>query len=279
MLKDTKSVSIDHRTAIGGISKFVIIAGPCVIENIDMLHKTCSFLKNATENAGFSYVFKTSYDKANRTSPGAYRGPGLKKGLEMIAEIKKTYKVPVLVDVHEESQIPAAAEVADILQIPAFLCRQTDFITAVARPGRVVNVKKGQFVAPGDIKYITEKIKETGNDNIILTERGFSFGYNNLVFDPRALFLMRKTGYPVVFDATHSVQMPSATGGTSGGVRELVLPYARSAYAMGIDGLFLEVHEDPDRALCDGPNMLDFKLFSELLEEIKTLGDKIYQRI
>jgi len=279
MLKDTKTVNIDHKTAIGGNSKFVIIAGPCVIENIDMLHKTCSFLKNATEKAGFSYVFKTSYDKANRTSPGAYRGPGLKKGLEMISEIKNTYKVPVLVDVHEESQILPAAEIADILQIPAFLCRQTDFITAVARPGRVVNVKKGQFVAPGDIKYITDKIKETGNDNMILTERGFSFGYNNLVFDPRALFLMRKTGYPVVFDATHSVQMPSATGGTSGGVRELVLPYARSAYAMGIDGLFLEVHEDPDRALCDGPNMLDFKLFTELLEQIKTLGDKIYQHI
>lgn len=279
MLKDTRKINIAGDVFIGGDSRLCIIAGPCVIENIDMLHTACSFLKSETEKAGFSYVFKTSYDKANRTSLKGYRGPGLEKGLEMIAEIKKTHAVPVLVDVHEVSQIEPAAEVADILQVPAFLCRQTDFIAAVARSGKCVNIKKGQFVAPGDARYMAEKALTAGNDRIILTERGYSFGYNNLVFDPRSLYLMRKTGFPVVFDATHCVQMPSATDGTSGGVRELVLPYARSAYAMGVDGLFLEAHQNPDRALCDGPNMLDFTLFTELMRQLNELGTGIYNRI
>ncbi len=279
MLKDSKKININSDVSIGGDSKLCIIAGPCVIENIDMLHRTCSFLKSAVENAGFSYVFKTSYDKANRTSPDAYRGPGLEKGLAMIAEIKKTYSVPVLVDVHETDQIKPAAKVADILQVPAFLCRQTDFIASVARCAHCVNIKKGQFVAPADASYMAKKAIAAGNENIILTERGFSFGYNNLVFDPRALYLMRKAGFPVVFDATHSVQTPSAAGGATGGVRELVIPYARSAYAMGIDGLFLEVHENPDKALCDGPNMIDFDMFSELMVQLKSIGADIYGRI
>jgi len=279
LLKDTKKINIAGENFIGGDSKFCVIAGPCVIENIDMLHKTCSFLKGETAKRGFSYVFKTSYDKANRTSLKGYRGPGLKDGLKMIDEIKRTYQVPVLVDVHESSHVAPAAEVADILQIPAFLCRQTDFIRDVASSGKCVNIKKGQFVAPGDVRYIADKVLDAGNSRIILTERGFAFGYNNLVFDPRALYIMRKTGFPVVFDATHCVQMPSASSGTSGGVRELVLPYARSAYAMGIDGLFLEVHENPDAALCDGPNMLDFKLFCSLMDQLGDLGAAIYEKI
>lgn len=279
MLKDTRKIKINENIAIGGEAKLLIIAGPCVIENIDMLHKTCSFLKAETEKKGFSYVFKTSYDKANRTSKGSYRGPGLTSGLKMIEEIKRTYKVPVLIDVHERDQVAKVAAIADIIQIPAFLCRQTDFITEAAQSGKCVNIKKGQFVAPADVKFIADKAAETGNDKIILTERGFCFGYNNLVFDPRSLYFMRKSGYPVVFDATHSVQMPSASGGTSGGLRELVIPYSRSAYAMGIDGLFLEVHEEPDKAPCDGPNMLDFKLFAELLLELESIGKDIYSRI
>jgi len=279
LLKDTKKVNISGGDFIGGDSKLCVIAGPCVIENIDMLHKTCLFLKTQTAKAGFSYVFKTSFDKANRTSLKGYRGPGIKDGLAMISEIKKTYSVPVLVDVHDASQIEAAAEIADILQIPAFLCRQTDFIAAVARSGRCVNIKKGQFVAPADARYITDKVIEAGNERIVLTERGFAFGYNNLVFDPRSLYIMRKIGFPIVFDATHSVQMPSASGGASGGVRELVLPYARSAYAMGVDGLFLEVHENPDKALCDGPNMIDFNMFDELMGQLKDIGSSIYGRI
>lgn len=278
MLGNTKTININDRVKIGGREKLCIIAGPCVIENMDMLHTTCSFLKSETEKAGFNYVFKTSYDKANRTSLDGYRGPGLEKGIKMIEEIKKTYHVPVLVDVHTEEQIEPLAAVADMIQIPAFLCRQTDFVQAVARSNRVINVKKGQFVAPGDVKYIAEKIIDAGNENITLTERGFAFGYNNMVFDPRALFIMRKTGFPIIFDATHSVQLPSS-GGSSGGVRDLVLPYARSAYAMGIDGLFLEVHENPDRALCDGPNMLDFKLFKKLLAEINMMGTAFYEHI
>ncbi|MEZ7891064.1 MAG: 3-deoxy-8-phosphooctulonate synthase [Candidatus Wallbacteria bacterium] len=278
MLGNTKTININDRVKIGGREKLCIIAGPCVIENMDMLHATCSFLKSETEKAGFNYVFKTSYDKANRTSLDGYRGPGLEKGIKMIEEIKKTYHVPVLVDVHTEEQIEPLAAVADMIQIPAFLCRQTDFVQAVARSNRVINVKKGQFVAPGDVKYIAEKIIDAGNENITLTERGFAFGYNNMVFDPRALFIMRKTGFPIIFDATHSVQLPSS-GGSSGGVRDLVLPYARSAYAMGIDGLFLEVHENPDRALCDGPNMLDFKLFKKLLAEINMMGTAFYEHI
>lgn len=278
MLGNTKTININDRVKIGGREKLCIIAGPCVIENMDMLHTTCSFLKSETEKAGFNYVFKTSYDKANRTSLDGYRGPGLEKGIKMIEEIKKTYHVPVLVDVHTEEQIEPLAAVADMIQIPAFLCRQTDFVQAVARSNRVINVKKGQFVAPGDVKYIAEKIIDAGNENITLTERGFAFGYNNMVFDPRALFIMRKTGFPIIFDATHSVQLPSS-GGSSGGVRDLVLPYARSAYAMGIDGLFLEVHENPDKALCDGPNMLDFKLFKKLLAEINMMGTAFYEHI
>lgn len=279
MLKDTKKVNISCGDFIGGESKLCIIAGPCVIENIDMLHRTCSFLKAETEKAGFTYVFKTSFDKANRTSLKGYRGPGLKQGLSMISEIKKTYSVPVLIDVHDNVQIEEAAAVADILQIPAFLCRQTDFITAVARSGRCVNIKKGQFVAPADARYITDKVIQAGNERIILTERGFAFGYNNLVFDPRSLYIMRRIGFPVVFDATHSVQMPSAAAGASGGVRELVVPYARSAYAMGVDGLFLEAHENPDKALCDGPNMIDFNMFAELMGQLKDIGSPIYGRI
>ena len=279
MLRDTRKVAINEKVSIGGDSPLCVIAGPCVIENSDMLHSACSFLKNAAAEAGVSYVFKTSYDKANRTTANAYRGPGLKKGLEMIAEIKKTYDVPVLVDVHREEDIPAVAAVADIIQIPAFLCRQTDFVSAVARSGRVVNIKKGQFVAPADASFIAEKASSEGNERIVLTERGFCFGYNNLVFDTRSLFLMRKSGYPVVFDATHSVQLPSGSKGTSGGVRDLVIPYSRAAYAMGIDGLFLEVHEKPDAALCDGPNMLDYALFSELMSQLGMLGKAIYGAI
>lgn len=279
MLKNTKTVKISDEITIGADSKLCIIAGPCVAESLDILFETCEFLKETTLKFGFNYIFKTSFDKANRTSIKGYRGPGLDKGLEMILEVKKRYNVLVLTDVHEEYQIKPLSEVVDILQIPAFLCRQTDFIINVSKSAKCVNIKKGQFVAPNDAYHIIEKVLSTGNENVFITERGYTFGYNNLVFDPRSLHIMRKFGYPVVFDATHSVQLPSINSCSSGGMRELVLPYARSAYALGIDGLFLEVHPNPEKALCDGANMIDFSMFTELLTQISLLGDKIYSKI
>jgi 2-dehydro-3-deoxyphosphooctonate aldolase (KDO 8-P synthase) len=256
---------------IGAGAPLAVIAGPCVIESRESALRHAAALKEAADRAGVPYIFKSSYDKANRSSLGSFRGPGLAKGLEILAEVKQKTGVPVLTDVHEKEQVGPAKEVIDILQIPAFLCRQTDFVVAVARSGRVVNVKKGQFLAPWDIRNVIEKILSTGNDQLLVTERGVSFGYNNLVSDMRSLVVMRELGYPVVFDATHSLQLPGGLGKASGGERKYIAPLARASAAVGVDALFMEVHEDPDHALSDGPNSLPLNEFENLLRVIKRL--------
>jgi 2-dehydro-3-deoxyphosphooctonate aldolase (KDO 8-P synthase) len=222
-------------------------------------------------------IFKASYDKANRTSIGAYRGPGMKDGLKILAKVKESLGLPVLSDIHSIEQIAPAAEVLDVLQIPAFLCRQTDLLVAAARSGRVINVKKGQFLAPWDMKNVAGKLAASGNENIILTERGASFGYNNLVVDMRSFPVMRSTGYPVVFDATHSVQLPGGQGDSSGGQREFVEYLSRAAVAAGIDGIFMEVHEDPDKALCDGPNSIQLSELPALLKKLRAIDAVVKQ--
>ncbi|HTN72945.1 MAG TPA: 3-deoxy-8-phosphooctulonate synthase [Methylomirabilota bacterium] len=256
---------------IGGGEPLAVIAGPCVIESRASALRHASLLKEAADRAGVPYIFKSSYDKANRSSVDSYRGPGLEKGLEILAEVKKKVGVPVLTDVHETEQVASVKEVADVLQIPAFLCRQTDFVVSVARSGRVVNVKKGQFLAPWDIGNVVEKILSTGNEQILLTERGVSFGYNNLVSDMRSLVVMRELGYPVIFDATHSLQLPGGLGKASGGERKYIAPLARAGVAAGVDALFMEVHEDPDHALSDGPNSLPLQEFEGLVRMIKEI--------
>jgi len=239
---------------IGAGRPLALIAGPCVIESKESALKHAAYLKGVADRVGVPFIFKSSYDKANRTSLKSYRGPGIEKGLEILAQVKKEIGVPVLTDVHEQRQVALAREHADILQIPAFLCRQTDFVVAVARSGRIVNVKKGQFLAPWDLRNVVEKILSTGNEQIMLTERGVSFGYNNLVADMRSLVVLRELGYPVVFDATHSLQLPGGLGKASGGERKFIPALARAGVAAGVDALFMEVHEDPDQALSDGPN-------------------------
>jgi 2-dehydro-3-deoxyphosphooctonate aldolase (KDO 8-P synthase) len=256
---------------IGGGRPLAVIAGPCVVENRDSALRHAAALKECADRVGVSYVFKSSYDKANRSSAESYRGPGLKKGLEILAEVKRKIAVPILTDVHEIDQIDAVKQVADILQIPAFLCRQTDFVIAVAQSGAVVNVKKGQFLAPWDMRNVVDKIRSAGNEQILLTERGASFGYNNLVSDMRSLVVMRELGYPVVFDATHSLQLPGGLGNASGGERKYIPALARAGVATGIDALFMEVHEDPDRALSDGPNSLALDNFESLLKSVKAI--------
>ncbi|MCX7724406.1 MAG: 3-deoxy-8-phosphooctulonate synthase [Thermodesulfovibrio sp.] len=252
-----------------------IIAGPCVIENEDVLFKTAYELKEISQNLNIPFIFKSSYDKANRSSIKSYRGPGIKKGLEILSKIKEEFDLPILSDVHSVEEIRIAKDFLDIIQIPAFLCRQTDLVVEAGKTGKPVNVKKGQFLAPWDVKNIVEKIKYTGNEKIIITERGTSFGYNNLVVDFRSFPIIRSMGVLVVFDATHSVQLPGGGGTCSSGQREFIPYLSRAAVACGIDGLFFEVHPDPDKALCDGPNMLalkDFKkLITELLEIHKTV--------
>ncbi|HZA57505.1 MAG TPA: 3-deoxy-8-phosphooctulonate synthase [Candidatus Udaeobacter sp.] len=266
----SKQVKVGH-IDIGAAGPLAVIAGPCVIESRESALKHASALKQAADRVGVPYIFKSSFDKANRSSGDSFRGPGLEKGLAILAEVKKKIGVPVLTDVHEQEQIGPAKEVVDVLQIPAFLCRQTDFVLAVARSGRVINVKKGQFLAPWDIRHVVEKIVSTGNDQVLLTERGVSFGYNNLISDMRSLVVMGELGYPVVFDATHSLQLPGGLGKASGGERKYIGPLARAGVAVGIDALFMEVHEDPDRALSDGPNSLPLKEFEGLLRVVKRL--------
>ena len=256
---------------IGAGAPLAVIAGPCVIESKESALRHAAALKEAADRVGVPYIFKSSYDKANRSSVDSFRGPGLEEGLEILAAVKAKIGVPVLTDVHEKEQVGPAKEVIDILQIPAFLCRQTDLVVAVAQSGRVVNVKKGQFLAPWDIRNIVEKIVSTGNDQLLITERGVSFGYNNLVSDMRSLVVMRELGYPVVFDATHSLQLPGGLGKASGGERKYIAPLARAGVAVGVDALFVEVHEEPDRALSDGPNSLPLKEFEGLLRVVKQL--------
>jgi 2-dehydro-3-deoxyphosphooctonate aldolase (KDO 8-P synthase) len=260
---------------IGAGQPLAVIAGPCVIESQESALRHASLLKEAADRAGVPYIFKSSYDKANRSSATSFRGPGLETGLEILAEIKRKVGVPILTDVHESTQVTAVKQVADVLQIPAFLCRQTDFVVAVANSGKVVNVKKGQFLAPWDIGNVVDKILSTGNDRVLLTERGVSFGYNNLVSDMRSLVWMRELGHPVIFDATHSLQLPGGLGHASGGERKYIPALARAAVAVGVDALFMEVHEDPDQALSDGPNSLRLNDFEKLIRAVKQIDEMV----
>ena len=272
----TKEISIGG-IKIGADRPLILIAGPCVIESESATLRHAERLMTICNGLSMPLIFKASYDKANRTSIGAYRGPGLKEGLKILAKVKESLGLPIISDVHSIEQIAPAAEVLDVLQIPAFLCRQTDLLVAAARSGRVINVKKGQFLAPWDMKNVAAKLAASGNENIILTERGASFGYNNLVVDMRSFPVMRSTGYPVVFDATHSVQLPGGQGDSSGGQREFVEYLSRAAVATGIDGIFMEVHEDPDQALCDGPNSIQLSELPTLLKKLRAIDAVVKQ--
>lgn len=268
--KMTKEVII-ARTKFGGKNPLLIIAGPCVIESEDITFNTARRLKELCRKAGLRFVFKSSYDKANRTSLKSFRGPGLKKGLRVLSDIRSRLEIPVISDVHSLKEVRPAAEALDALQIPALLSRQTDLIIAAAKTGKPVNIKKGQFLAPWDIKNIIEKFLSTGNRSLSITERGTSFGYNNLVVDFRGFPIMRSFGYPVIFDVTHSLQLPGGRGTSSGGQREFAEPLARAAVAAGVDGLFMEVHPEPEKALCDGPNMIRLDDMPTLLKTVKDI--------
>lgn len=254
-----------------GRDRFFVIGGPCVIESEDLALTVAGFMQETCERLNIPYIFKSSYDKANRTSIRSFRGPGLQAGLDILARLREKLNVPVLTDVHSIPEIEQAKDIVDILQIPAFLVRQTDLLVAAGGSGKPVNIKKGQFLAPWDIKQVVEKICQTGNEKILLTERGTQFGYNNLVVDMRSIPIMAETGYPVVFDATHSVQLPGGKGTASGGERQFVEPLARAALAAGAHGVFLEMHEDPDLALCDGPNSLPLTAVPDLLEILSNI--------
>jgi len=263
-----------------GLEKpFFLIAGPCVVESEQLQMDTAGKLQEMTKELGIPFIFKSSYDKANRSSGKSFRGPGMEKGLEILAKVKKTLNVPVLTDVHTEEEVPTVAKFVDVLQTPAFLCRQTDFIHAVARAGKPVNIKKGQFLAPSDMKNVVDKAREaSGTDNIMVCERGASFGYNNLVSDMRSLAIMRDTGCPVVFDATHSVQLPGGQGTSSGGQREFVPVLARAAVATGVAGLFMETHPDPAKALSDGPNAWPLARMKDLLATLREIDALVKKR-
>ena len=273
----TRAVRIGGVT-IGGEAPLALIGGPCAIESEPHALMMAERLQAITAAAGVPFVYKSSYDKANRSSVHSYRGPGLKEGLRILGRVKEVTGLAVLSDIHDVSEVGPAAEILDVLQVPAFLCRQTDLLLACARSGRPVNVKKGQFLAPRDMGNVVEKIRSAGSEDILLTERGTSFGYNNLVVDFRGLPIMREFGYPVIFDATHSVQLPGGQGDRSGGERQYVQALARAAVAVGVDALFMEIHEDPDRTLADGrplsdgPNMLRLDDLPRLLAEIAAIG-------
>ena len=247
---------------------FLLISGPCVVESKAVVFKTCEKLKEITSKLKIPFVFKSSYAKANRTSAGSFRSIGMEKALGILMKAKEEFGVPILTDVHSEIEVELVAEVADIIQIPAFLCRQTELLEAAGESGKVVNIKKGQFLAPGDMKYQAEKVSNTGNKKILLTERGTTFGYNNLVVDMRSLIIMKGSGYPVIFDATHSVQMPSKEHGVSGGNPEFIAPLARAAMAAGTDGFFIETHPQPSKALSDGSSMLKLDKMEGLLKQL-----------
>ena len=269
-VKKTKLVTVG-KVKIGGGKPIVLIAGPCVIESQSHVLNTAEKIKRAASDADIPFIFKASYDKANRSSIDSFRGPGLIKGLQSLETIKQQLNVPVLSDVHTEEEIEPASQVLDVLQIPAFLCRQTNMIIKAAKTGCSVNVKKGQFMAPWDMKNVVDKLSHSGCKKILLTERGFTFGYNNLVVDMRSLVLMRNLGYPIIFDATHSLQLPGGKGNKSGGQKELIPDLVRGAVAVGCDAIFMEVHPTPDKAKSDGPNMLKLSQLPELLKQIKTL--------
>jgi len=261
--------------SIGGKGSLVLIAGPCVIESLENAESHAREIKKITEKLNVPFIFKSSYDKANRSSINSFRGPGIEKGLEILKAVRDKFKIPVLSDVHCVSEVDSAAEVLDIIQIPAFLCRQTDLIVKAAKTGKVVNVKKGQFMSPYEMKNVVEKIESAPNKNILLTERGTSFGYNTLVNDFRSLVMLAETGYPVVYDATHSVQAPGGKGTSSGGDSKYVLPLSRAAVAVGCDALFVEVHMDPSRAMSDGANMLKLEELEGFLKQIKKVSEAI----
>lgn len=256
---------------IGIDQPFFLIAGPCVIESEKLILDTAEQLKKITEELKIPFIFKTSFDKANRTSGKSFRGIGFEESLKILAKVKKEIGVPVLTDVHESTPVDEVAEVVDVLQTAAFLCRQTDYMQRVAKVGKPVNIKKGQFLAPWDMKNVVDKMREVGNDQLMVCERGVSFGYGNLISDMRSLVIMRETKCPVVFDATHSVQQPGALGNATGGQREFVPVLSRAAIAVGISGLFIETHPDPDKALSDGPNMLPLNQMKALLTELKSI--------
>lgn len=258
---------------LGGNNPLFIIAGPCVIESEDIVFHTAEKLKGICNKTGLPLLFKSSYDKANRTSLSSYRGPGLEKGLRILSDVRSRFGIPVISDIHSVEEVNPASEVLDVLQIPAFLCRQSDLILAASKTGKIVNVKKGQFLAPWDIKNIIDKFTSTGNHSLFITERGTSFGYNNLVVDFRGLPVMRSFGYPVIFDVTHSLQLPGGMGNSSGGQREFAEPLAKAAVSVGVDGLFMEVHPEPDKALCDGPNMIKLSEVEALLRTCKAINE------
>ena len=260
---------------VGSGQPLLLIGGPCALESEDLARQVAGTLQEICARLGISYVFKASFDKANRTSLEAYRGPGLQEGLAILARIRQDLGVPVISDIHDITQVAAAAEVLDILQIPAFLCRQTDLLTAAARTGKPVNVKKGQFVSPWDMQNAVNKLRGAGGTKVMLVERGASFGYNNLVVDMRSLPVMRSFGCPVIYDATHSVQLPGGAGGSSGGQREFILPLARAAVAAGIDGLFMEIHPEPEKALCDGPNSIPLDEIEAILMQLLRIREAL----
>lgn len=273
----TKTVSVG-KIKIGGRGPLVLIAGPCVIESGSSAVRHAKAIMAIADRLDIPYIYKSSYDKANRTSMRSYRGPGLKKGIQVLKKVKEETGLPILSDVHCKEELDIAARVLDVIQIPAFLSRQTDFIIAAAKTKKVINIKKGQFMAPWDVKFAIEKAESAGNRSIIITERGVSFGYNNLVSDMRALPLLGELGYPVVFDATHSTQLPGGLGRSSGGESRFVPVLARAAVATGCDGLFLEVHEDPKSALCDGPNSIALKDLEELLITVKEIHSIVSEK-
>lgn len=260
---------------IGKGNPLVLIAGPCVIENEEITFTTAQKLKEVCDRLGISLIFKSSFDKANRTSGSSFRGPGIDQGLKILSEVKKRFSIPVISDIHAVDEVKPASEVLDALQIPAFLCRQTDLILSSSRTGKPVNVKKGQFLAPWDVKHIIEKFTSTGNQNLLLTERGTSFGYNNLIVDFRGFSVIRSFGYPMLFDVTHSLQLPGGEGSSSGGQREFAPSLARAAVATGVDGLFIEVHPDPMKALSDASTMIPLNEIEGLLQQTKTLHDMV----
>jgi 2-dehydro-3-deoxyphosphooctonate aldolase (KDO 8-P synthase) len=266
----THTVHIGEIT-IGGGAPLVLIAGPCVIEGEAFTLSLAESLREVSRELGIPLIFKASYDKANRTSISSARGPGLEEGLRILRRVKEEVGLPIISDVHQVSEVPRAAEVLDVIQIPAFLCRQTDLVVEAARTAKPINVKKGQFLAPWDMAHVVEKIISTGNEQILLTERGTSFGYNNLVSDMKALPIMRGLGYPVIFDATHSVQLPGGAGKASGGDSEFIPSLSRAAVGAGVDGVFLEVHPEPERALSDGANSLALDALSPLLKQLKAI--------
>lgn len=259
---------------IGG-DKLTILAGPCALESKEIAEQVAVGLKKVCQELDINYVFKSSFDKANRSSITSYRGPGMEKGLEILAEIKEKYDLPIVTDIHAPEQAKPVAEVADILQIPAFLCRQTDLLVSAGQTGKIVNIKKGQFLAPEQMKPLIKKVEDSGNTNILVTDRGTSFGYNNLVVDFRGIQIMKEFGYPVVFDATHSVQLPGANGLCSGGDRRFVPTLAKAAMAVGANVLFFEVHPDPDKALCDGPNMLTLDSAKDVFKKCKDIFELV----